>query len=120
MSVWRNYLKQRRLREGLADGHDPVDKFKFNTDDEDFAEDHEKVQQELIKTVLNKYPEETMDFLSTIANRGDEEVSSLLRRLRKERGSRLPREPQHPSSGDEVVPSSADVAHNPEGGDDGY
>lgn len=118
MSEWQKYLEKRAYLEGLGDtgGGSPVDRFKFNTDDEDMAEDHEHVQQELFKVVIGKYPEETMDFLNTIANRGDEEVASLLRRVRKDKSSRLPREPKHPSDGDEFVPSSADIAHNPEQG----
>jgi tRNA G46 methylase TrmB len=114
MSVWKEYLRRRELREGLADGGDPVAKFKFNTDDEDYAEDYEKVQQELFKTVMSKYPNETLDFLNTIAQRGDEEIASLLRKMKKDKGPKLPHEPQHPTEGDEVVPSTADTGHNPD------
>lgn len=115
MSIWKDYLRKRQLLEGLADGGDPVAKFKFNgEDDEDYAEDYEKIQQELFKVVMSKYPNETVDFLNTLASRGDEEVSSLLRKMKKDKGTKLPREPQHPTDGHEVVPSSADSGHNPE------
>lgn len=115
MSVWKQFIKNRSIKEGLEDGSDPVAKFKFNGDDNDYAEDYEKVQQELFKTIMSKYPNECIDFLNTIANRGDEEVSSLLRKMKKEKSSnRLPREPQHPTDGHEVMPSSADTGHAPE------
>lgn len=116
MSHWKEFMRRRQLSEGLASGVSPVDKFRFNTDDadDDVAQDHEKLQHELFKVVMSKYPNETMDFLNTIANRGDEEVSSLLRKVRRDKGPKLPKEPQHPTDGDEVVPSMADRGHNPE------
>jgi hypothetical protein len=114
MSVWKNWLTKRRFIEGLGDDTNPADKFKFNTDDDDFGEDYERVQSELFKVIINKYPDEAMDFFNTIAGRGDEEVASLLRKLRTDKSPRLPRQPQHPTDGDEVVPSTADTGHNPE------
>jgi hypothetical protein len=119
MSLWIKYLKKRELREGLGDTQTPVDKFKFNSKDDDVAQDHEHIQQELFKAVIGKYPNETMDFFQTLANRGDEEIASLLKKVTKEKSSRLPFDPQHPSDGDEYVPSSADIAHNPESGGGG-
>lgn len=114
MSVWEAYKRRRLWDENMGGGDSPVDKFRFNGEDGEFAEDYEKVQQELFKVVLSKYPDETIDFLNTIAQRGDEEVGSLLRKMRKENGSRLPKEPQHPTEGDEVMPPMADVGHNPD------
>jgi hypothetical protein len=114
MSAWKQYMNKRQLREGLADGHNPVDKFRFNTRDEDHAEDYEKTQTELFKTVMSKYPNETQEFLNSLAQRGDEEIANLLRKMRKDKGPRLPREPRHPTDGDEVVPSTADTGHNSE------
>ncbi len=115
MSIWKEYLRKRNIAEGISDGDDPVAKFKFNSEDEDYAEDYEHVQQELFKVVLSKYPNETLDFLNTIANRGDSEISNLLRKMKKEKSSnRLPRDPQHPTDGHEVVPASADTGHNPD------
>lgn len=105
MSIWREY---RRVRESLSLGDDPAAKFDF----EDAADDHEHVQVELFKAALSKYPGETMDFLNSLANRGDEEISSLLRRVRKDKGPALPKEPRHPSDGHEIVPSSADRGHD--------
>lgn len=116
MSLWQKYTKTRAIREGLGDS--PVDKFKFNSDDDGFAEDHEKLQQELFKAVISKYPEETMDFFNTIANRGDEEVAGLMKKMSKEKGFRLPKEPQHPTDGHEFVPSTADIGHNAESGNE--
>jgi hypothetical protein len=115
MSVWKQFLKNRHVRESLEDGSDPTARFKFNSEDDDYAEDYERVQQELFKIVLSKYPNECLDFLNMIANRGDEEISGLLRKMKKEKSSgRLPKEPQHPTDGDEVVRAAADVGHNPE------
>jgi hypothetical protein len=59
-----------------------------------------------------KYPNETVDFLNTIAKRGDEEVRSLVRKMRRDKGPKLPKEPQHPTDGDEVVPAMADRGHD--------
>jgi hypothetical protein len=118
MSAWRQFVKKRRVLEGLSDDGDPVSKFKFNSSDDDFGEDYEKTQTELFKVILNKYPEETLDFFNTIANRGDEEVGALLKQMGNNRGHRLPQEPKHPTDGHEVVPSSADRGFNP-AGDDG-
>lgn len=119
MSFWKEYVRRRRVQEGMEDGSSPVDRFKFNTDDEDFAEDYEKVQTELFKLVFSKYPNETVDFLNTIAQRGDEEIAGLLRKMKKDKGTKLPKEPRHPTDGHEIVPSKADVAHNPENDDSG-
>jgi hypothetical protein len=116
MSLWNQYLRKRGVSEALDDESNPVDKFKFNTDDEDYAEDYEKVQTELFKVVFAKYPTETVDFLNTIAGRGDEEVTNLLRKMRKDKGTKLPRRPEHPTDGHEFVPSTADRGHE-EGGE---
>jgi hypothetical protein len=106
--MFQEWLKKKRLKEGLADGRDPVAGFKFNQDADDFAEDQDRAEADLFKTVMRKYPEETMDFLQTISQRGDTEISALLRKIDKNRGPRLSKNPEHPSSGDEVVPSLAD------------
>lgn len=115
MSLWQNYAKKRSLKEGLGDeGGSPVDKFKFNKNDDDFAQDYEHIHEELFKLALGKYPQETIDFFNTLANRGDEEISTLLRKISKEKGSRLPKEPRHPSDVDAFVLPAADSAYNPE------
>jgi hypothetical protein len=111
MSLWKKYIKKRAMIEGLADAPNAVDRFNFNDDQ---PEDYERVCQDLFKLVMTKYPEESRDFLESIASRGDEEVSSLMKKFRKEGGSKLSRGPRHPSEIDEYVPSSADVAHNPD------
>lgn len=115
MSVWKQFIKNRRIKESLEDGEDPAARFKFNDDEDDYADDYEKVQEEIFKTIMSKYPNECLDFISTIANRGDQEIANLLRRMKKNKSSnRLPREPQHPSDGHEVVPSAADSGVGPE------
>lgn len=109
MSMFADWLEKKRLRESLEDGDDPVSNFRFNNDDDDFSDDQDQVQAELFKTVLRKYPEETMDFLHTIAQRGDTEISALLNKIDKGRGPRLNKEPRHPSDYDEVMPPIADT-----------
>jgi hypothetical protein len=112
MSQFLEWLKKRSIKEGLGDNEDPTANFKFNTNDEDFADDHDQTESEVFKIVLRKYPDETMDFLYTIAQRGDEEVSSLLRKLDKGRGERLSKAPRHPSQDDEIVPPAADTGNS--------
>jgi hypothetical protein len=108
MSIFQDWLRQRQLREGI---NEPVDRFRFDTDNEDYADDYEHIQQEVFKVVMSKYPDETMEFLNGIAARGDEEVAELVRKLQKDKPGK-PKEPQHPSEEDEVVPSSADSGYN--------
>lgn len=108
---FQQWLKLRRLKEGLGDGggNPAEDGFKFNQDDNDVGDDYEHIQQELFKTIYSKYPDETMQFLNGIAQRGDEEVAALVRRLRKDKRPVQFKEPQHSTDGDEVVPSNADT-----------
>lgn len=110
MSMFLNWLKKKGYTEGFMDNENPVKKFNFNTDDQDYAHDHDRVEMELFKTILRKYPEESMDFFQTISQRGDAEISSLLRKLNRGSGPKLSSPPKHPFNQDEVVPSSADVA----------
>jgi len=117
MSIFRDWLERRKLKEELNDGGEPVDSFKFNTDDQDYADDHEHLEQELFKAVMSKYPEEAEEFLNGIAQRGDEEIANLLRKLRKDQPMQM-KEPQHPTDGDEVVPPGADTGYNAEFGND--
>lgn len=104
MAMFQKWLEKRRLSEEI--GQSPVDNFKFG-DEGDFADDYEHVREELFKAVLSKYPDETINFFNTLAQRGDPEVASLLRKLQKDKPSQMA-EPRHPSDNDEVVPSSAD------------
>jgi len=117
MSMFKDWMRRRNLREGLADSGEPMDGFKLNSDDNDFAADHEHIQKELFKTILTKYPDETMQFLNGIAQRGDEEVANLLSKMRREKKTQF-KEPKHPTDGDEVVPSGADSGYNNEFGGD--
>ena len=109
--MFREWLRRRRLQEGLADTVNPSDAFKLDNEDADFAADHEHLQKELFKTIMSKYPDETMQFLNGIAQRGDQEVASLLGKLRRDKKPQFS-EPKHPSEGDEVVPSGADRGYN--------
>lgn len=114
MSMWNQWKRKRDINEGLGDGANPVDNFKFNDGGDDYAADYEQIQKELFSIVLSKYPEETMQFLDGIAQRGDEEVLSLLRKLQQESPSN-DSEGNRPRNPPEVVPSAADSGH---GGDE--
>lgn len=115
MSLWKRYVKMRESRhyqEGSLDGDDPASAFKFNTDD-DAPHDYEKLQNELFRVVLGKYPGEVMEFFNNIAQRGDEEISSLLKKMGVNGGSMVGKKPQHPRDFDnEVVPSKADTGYS--------
>jgi len=112
MSLWNQWKRKRDINEGLGDGANPVDNFKFNDAGDDYAADNEQIQQELFSIVMSKYPEETMQFLDGIAQRGDEEVLSLLRKLQREApGDREGNKPRNPP---EVVPPAADSGHGGE------
>ncbi len=108
MSMFRDWLRIRQMREGIDDA---VDRFKFDADDEDYADDYEHLQQEVFKAVMSKYPDETLEFLNGIAARGDEEVAELLRKMQRGKPEKQ-KEPRHPNQDDEVVPSSADTGYN--------
>ena len=115
MSMWNKWKTQRNIKEGLGDGADPVNDFKFNSGGDDYAADYEQIQQELFSIVMSKYTTETMQFLDGIAQRGDEEVLSLLRKLQQENpgddgGGNKPRNPP------EVVPPASDSGHAEDGG----
>lgn len=111
MNTFSDWLKKRRLIEDNTDFKDPVSNFNFNEPELDYADDQGKVEVELFQTVMRKYPEETMDFLSSLAQKGDNEVGTLLRKLDRE-GPKLGKKPEHPSDKQEVVPPLADMAHN--------
>jgi hypothetical protein len=110
--MFHKWLEKRWSEEFGSDG--PIANFQSSNDD-DFADDHEHLQQELFKCVMSKYPDDTLEFLNGIAQRGDEEVASLLRKFQKNKPNQMA-EPRHPSDNDEVVPSSADMGHGGEGG----
>ena len=106
MSLFKQYCRRRRLIENPQ----PSDDFKFKADKTDFADDYEHVQVELFRAVMNKYQDEAMQFLDGIAQRGDEEIASLLDKL-KGGGGKTVSGPENPDQ-DEMVPSSADRAHS--------
>lgn len=102
MSIFQDWLKRRDYREASFD----------RMDSDDFAKDFDRLQNELMKTVFTKYPEETMQFLEGIAQRGDQEINNMLKQLRSGNRPMQNKEPQHPSDGDEVVPAAADTGYN--------
>jgi hypothetical protein len=114
MSLFQNWIKRRQLVEDMDGGGDPAARFKSANDD-DFADDYEHIQQELFKTVMSKYPDESIEFFNTLAMRGDEEVAALLKKVQKDKPNQMS-EPRHSSEDDEVVPSSADCGSNSDGG----
>lgn len=109
MSMFQTWLRRKRMYEGLGDAGNL-------NGGEDFAVDHERIQTELFKTLMSKYPDETMQFVNGIAQRGDEEVASLLSKLKRDKKPQF-NEPSHPSDGDEVVPANADTGYNSFGND---
>lgn len=116
MSTWNKWKRNRYLKEDGNEPSNPVDNFKFNRNDNDYADDYQHLQQELFTTVYSKYPEECMQFLNGIAQRGDEEILMLLRKLQKDvpTGSPKGNEPRNPP---EVVPPESDTGHG--GGGEG-
>ena len=117
MSNWQRWLKKRQFREGLGEGGDPVSDFKFSTGVDDNVDDYDHVQQELFKAVMSKYPEESMQFFDGIAQRGDQVIAALLRKLQQDQPTQM-KEPSHPGDGDEVVPSNADTGYGGDGGEE--
>ena len=110
-----DWMKQKRLKEGSLDYGYPDNGFKTN-DEKDHPVDQEQVEKELFKVLLSKYPQETIEFINRIAQRGDSEVSSLLKKINKQDNSGFG-QPNHSIDKDEVVPSNADVGSG--GGDFG-
>lgn len=117
MSNWKRWSQQRELREGLGEGGDPVSDFKFSSGVEDSVDDYDHVQNELWKAVMSKYTDEAMQFLEGIAQRGDQEIAALLRKLQQDQPTQM-KEPEHPTDGDEVVPPGSDTGYNSEFGGD--
>lgn len=115
MKTFQKWVERKKFRENIEDLQNPSDRFKLNNSD-DLGTDYDHTLQELMKVVMAKYERETMEFLSGIAQRGDEEVINLLRRLGKEAKPIDMEEPDHPGQGDEVVPPNADVGHSDSGG----
>lgn len=113
MTMFKSWLNKRIQEEfGMEDPNFKSDSDISSSDDEDRASgtDYEELQQDLFKTVMRKYPDEAMQFLQGIAQRGDQEITSILRRMKKDKPQQMS-EPRHPSDTDEVVPSSADMGH---------
>jgi len=117
MRTFAAYAQERGLREDIDDIQNPADGFKLNRD-EDMGQDYDHTLTELIKAVMTKYEQETMQFLHGIADRGDQEVADLLRKLDKEHKPSELEEPRHPTDIDnEVIPPIADTGHSETGGD---
>jgi hypothetical protein len=116
MRTFLKWVEKRGFAEDIEDSQNPSDRFKLNNSD-DLGNDYDHTLQELMKIVMTKYERETMQFLDGISQR-DREVSNLLRKLSKENQPSPMREPEHPTQGDEVVPSNADVGTSDQGGGD--
>ncbi len=108
MLLFKQWLSKRDLKETEDGSSDPASRFQFNGSDDDFNDDHENTQLELFKRVISKYPEETLDFLTSIASRGDEEISGLLKRVNFHSKPKLTKPPRHPSDHDDIVIPMAD------------
>ena len=111
MKSFAGWVERRTLLEDIEDVDDPADKYKLNSDG-DMADDYDRTLTELIKAVMSKYEQETMQFLTGIAERGDEEIADILRRLSKENRPSDFEEPEHPTSGREVVPPESDTGYS--------
>ena len=111
MKTFAGWAEKRSLLEDIEDIDNPADKFKLNIGG-DMADDYDHTLTELIKAVMSKYEQETMQFLSGIAERGDEEIADILRRLSRQNHPTDFEEPEHPTSGNEVVPPESDTGHS--------
>ena len=109
MGHFKAWLRERRIKEDI-NGSSPDNKFQSSQGD--FGTDYERAQKELFSAVMSKYPTETLQFLDGIAQRGDEEVRSLLAKVRKDKQPNEFKKPTHPTDGDEVVPPAADTGYN--------
>lgn len=110
MTTFIKWVQQKKLIEDMENLQNPSDRFKLNNSD-DLGSDYDHTLQELMKVVMSKYERETMQFLSGIAARGDEEVGNLMKKLDKEPTPVHGRRPEHPTAGDEVVPPESDTGH---------
>jgi len=109
MSIFKNWMKNKIIKEGLADGIDPSRNYQSNMDDQNSSNDYERNQRDLFKKVYEKYPEETLDFFHTMAQRGDQEIKNLLRKLDNRYSEKIKRGPEHAfNQKDELAPSLAD------------
>jgi len=115
MKTFNGWIEERSLEEDIEDIQNPADRFKINSDGGP-GNDYDRTLTELIKAVMNKYQQETMQFLTGIAERGDEEIADLLRRLSKEESPGDFKEPEHSTSGNEVVPPESDTGYADGGG----
>jgi hypothetical protein len=112
---WDQWLR-RKLTEGFDSIQSPEDKFRFNREsEEELGKDYEKIRNELFSNVMDKFPDETRQFLDGIRQRGDNEINQLIRELDGLKNPPNPdfEKPRHPTEGDnDVVPSSADSGHS--------
>lgn len=118
MGLWDQWLRNRHLKEQDDISSDPEQNFKFNKKGGDFGVDHDAIKHEIFDLVWRKYTDETMQFLSGIAQRGDHEIAMLLRKLESDVTPSQMKEPRHPSDDDELVPPNADTGNSDVGGDE--
>lgn len=118
MRLWSEWVKNKQLKEEEGLSPDPDQTFKFNRDNSEMGVDHDAIKRELFESVWNRYTDETMQFLSGIAQRGDQEVAALLRKLEQDVAPSQSKEPKHPTDYDEIVPPEADSGNSGEGGEE--
>lgn len=114
MGYFTEWLDKKCISEEIEDIGSPADAYRFNSEEDGMvANDHDQIKSELFRLVYDKYTAETMQFLDGIAQRGDEEVNNLLKKLKANSPSDF-KEPRHPSDSDEVVPPEADTGQGGE------
>jgi len=119
MGLWQQWIKNKCLKEQGDLSPNPDQTFKFNSNDADFGVDYDNVKRELFTVVWSKYTDEVMQFMNGIAQRGDQEVAALLRKLEKDVTPSQQKRPRHPAQDDELKPPEADTGHaDGEGGDE--
>jgi hypothetical protein len=82
MSNWNQWKTKKNIKENLATANtEPADRFIFNRNHDNNSKTDDELKKELLTLVFSKYPQETLQFIDGIAQRGDESVLRLLRKL---------------------------------------
>lgn len=115
MHDFLEWLREKKLVEfdDTADAMDPTDRFKHNPDS-DFAQDHDKAQQEIIKVLCTKYHKQFMIFLNQLADEHrDRELEELTSQLQTDTATGRGWRPKHDSDKDRFMPPTADRGIDP-------
>ena len=97
-------------KNNLSEESNPVDKFKFNNED-DYARDYEKDFQELVKVLMAKYNTQFSNFITQLGDeRNDHEIKDLLRKTQigRKHGYEDLTKPVHPKEVEDVSMPTAD------------